>query len=439
MRETWRTSSPVAARFPAAANSAMLDAVRTSSGLLGVAISSLLACGTGGGGGGDGSSSDSTAAPTSTAMSTTTSTTATTASDDSSGTTTTPSDTSSESGEPGTSGTTDPTIDAVALYVSSGATLYRFDVGLDAGTLVQQDAIDLGTGLGPLAHDPVGRWLFGGLVDDAAIASWRIADDGSLEEIGRVPVGMSAVYLSITGATPYLLAADFGSAVLASHAIDSDGLVVTPAVGWLDVLATPHAIVPTPDGTLAFAPHLQPNRITAYRIDAGGALSGGLPEIVPPRGAGPRHMIFRPDGAVAWVANELGDSITTWQVAEPRGTLVELQTLSTLASGTPDGGNDVADLHITPDGRFLYVSNRGDDTLAMFAVQPDGTLVAIGHVDTEPHVRDFGLDPTGSFVFAAGRDSGQLASYAIGEDGGLTPVGTVAVPPAPIWVEPVAL
>lgn len=339
-----------------------------------------------------------------------------------------------------TSGTTEPTIEGIAVYVSSDETLYRFSAGLDTGVLTELEAIDVGTAMGPFTHDPVRRWLFVGLTDDNAVATYQIGDDGSLTAIGQTGIGVSPVYLSLVGAAPYLLASDYGAAILASHTVGADGLLVTPAVGWLDVPATPHAIVPTPDGTLAFVPHLVPERITAYRIDGtSGALTGGLPEAVTPPGTGPRHMVFSGDGAVAWVANEVGDTITTWQLGDPAGTLVELQTLTTLPDGASGNNNTCADVHVTPDGRFVYISNRGNDTMAGFAVQADGTLELVGHADTEPHVRDFAIDPTGSFLYAAGRDSGQLAGYVIGDDGVLAATGTVPVPPSPIWVEAVAL
>lgn len=383
------------------------------------------------------SSTDATTVP---ATSSTTATSTTPVDSSGSDPTTSEGSSSSTTGDTSTGSTTEPTIDAVAVYVSSDATLYRFAVDLDTGALTQLEAIDAGGELGPLTHDATRRWLFGGLTSDNAILTWQIADDGSLSVVGQQSVGVSPVYLSLVDAGPYLLSSDYGAAVLASHAIGADGLVVTPAAGWLDVQATPHAIVPTPDGSLAFVPHLGPERITAYRIDAAtGALTAGLPETIAPPGSGPRHMVFSADGAIAWVANEVGDSITTWQVGEPEGTLVELQTLSTLPEGTSGNGNTCADVHVTPDGRFVYVSNRGHDTMAGFAVQPDGTLAFVSHTDTEPHVRDFGIDPTGSFLYAAGRDSGQLAGYVIGAGGELTAIGTVPVPPAPLWVEAVAL
>lgn len=346
------------------------------------------------------------------------------------------------SGAPGTDGTTtaaEP--DAVALYVSSGTVVHRFDVDLDTGALLLGDSLEIGGDVGAMTHDAARARLYVAVMSDEAIGCWAIAPDGALSEVAQTSVGMNAVYLSLSESAPHLLVADFGADVVASFAVGGDGAVMGAAITTLGVGSQPHSIVLAPDRRFAFVPHLGGNQIRQLGFDGTtGALVPNDPaQVAPQDGAGPRHMVFAPDGRVAWVGNELDDTITTWTYDAALGQLTMPQSISTLPEGADGSDSYVGDVHVTPDGRFVYVSNRGHDTLAMFAVDPAGALTPIGHAATEPHVRDFAIEPNGRFLFAAGRDSGQLAGYAIGDDGQLTALGTTAAPPAPVWVEAVAV
>lgn len=331
--------------------------------------------------------------------------------------------------------------DAVVIYVSSGSAILRFDVDGESGALTAAAPIDLGATPGPMTHDFDRARLLVGITDDEAIATFDIAADGALWAIEQTGIGMNPVYVSLSEAGPHVLVADFGGDDVASFAIDAGGAVVGGDIVTLATGARPHSIVLAPDRRFAFVPHLDDNVVVQLAFDATtGVLASHAPTTGdPPPGAGPRHMVFAPDASVAWVVNEVGDSITTWAYDADAGQLSAPQTVSTLPDGVDGDDNTGADIHVTPDGRFVYASNRGDDTIAMFEVQADGLLVAIGHVATEPHVRDFAIEPAGRFLYAAGRDSGQLASYAIESDGMLTPIGITPAAPDPVWVEAVAL
>jgi 6-phosphogluconolactonase len=138
---------------------------------------------------------------------------------------------------------------------------------------------------------------------------------------------------------------------------------------------------------------------------------------------------------VVYFSNEQGGSVTAYRLDQATGTLTALQTLTTLPAGFT-ARNTCSQIHLTASGRFLYVGNRGHNSLAGFAVNAaTGQLTALGHVATEAVPSAFGLDPTGQFVFAAGTASGRLASYRInGETGALTPLATYAVGQRPAAV-----
>ncbi|MBL8943872.1 MAG: lactonase family protein [Myxococcales bacterium] len=352
----------------------------------------------------------------------------------------------SSTGDPDTtadsSGTTGPELPtALALFVSSGTTVMRFAVDLDTGAATAVETLELGADVGPMVQDEAGTRLWVARYGDRRVLGYAIAPDGTPSPIAETDVGLAIVYLSRSEAGPHLLAADFNGGEIASFGLQPDGAVIPGAISSLDVAMQPHAIVLAPDRRFAFVPHLGGDQIRQFTFDAtSGVLAPNDPlQVDAAPGNGPRHMIFSADVPVAWVSNENGDSVTTWAYDAEAGRLGAPQTISTLPAGVDGGDNYVADLHVTPDGRFVYVSNRGHDTLAIFAVQPDGSLVAAGHAPTEAYVRDFAIEPGGRFLFAAGQNSGTLATHRIGADGQLQHLGAVAAGPSPVWVEIIAI
>jgi 6-phosphogluconolactonase len=158
-------------------------------------------------------------------------------------------------------------------------------------------------------------------------------------------------------------------------------------------------------------------------------LSANSPfRVEPTERLGPRHYCFHPTLDLVYFSNEQGCSVTAYRLDNTTGILSAVETVTTL----PDGytaRNTCSQIHLTASGRFLYVANRGHNSITGFAVDAaTGYLTPIGHVATEAVPSAFGLDLTGSFAFAAGTASGRLASYRInGETGALTPLATQAV------------
>jgi 6-phosphogluconolactonase len=138
---------------------------------------------------------------------------------------------------------------------------------------------------------------------------------------------------------------------------------------------------------------------------------------------------------VVYFSNEQGCSVTAYRLDPATGTLSAAQTVSTLPEGFT-ARNTCSQIHLTASGQFLYVGNRGHNSLAGFAVDAaTGQLRALGHVATEAVPSAFALDPAGQFAFAAGTATGRLASYSIQrETGALTPLATVAVGQRPMAV-----
>jgi len=197
-----------------------------------------------------------------------------------------------------------------------------------------------------------------------------------------------------------------------------------------------HAIVPDPSNCFVFVPHTGPDAIFQFTFDAkSGRLAANSPaKLKTPKGMGPRHLVFHPSKPIAYVDNEQGSSVTAHVLDEKAGTLKVLQTVSTLPQEFK-GINAYAEVKIHPSGCFAYVSNRGHDSIAAFALDGEGRLSVIGQTATEKTPRSFDIDPSGKYLFAAGESSGKLASYRIdSKTGELKRLATYEVGKMPWWV-----
>ena len=184
------------------------------------------------------------------------------------------------------------------------------------------------------------------------------------------------------------------------------------------------------------------DRVNQFTFDAAtGRLAPNTPPAVEVKAkAGPRHFVFHPGGKLVYVIGELDGVVYVFDYDAGTGTLTAKQTASALP---PDfqGKPSAADLHITPDGRFLYASERTSSTLAGFRVDPvNGTLTPIGSVATEKQPRGFNIDPSGRYLLAVGQLSHGLSSYAIDPASGkLTKLKDYPMGRNPNWIEIVDL
>jgi 6-phosphogluconolactonase len=203
-----------------------------------------------------------------------------------------------------------------------------------------------------------------------------------------------------------------------------------------------HAIALSPDNRFAVVADLGLDQLLVYRFDAAKGTLGATPQIVRASpGAGPRHLVFSSNGRFVYVINELQSTVVTYSYNAATGALHELQTISTLPKGF-SGNSTAAEIEIHPAGKFLFASNRGDDSVAVFAI--DSHTGRLTHVETDPTggktPRSFAIDPTGSWLLAANQDSGEIVVFRIDhKTGHLTPTGEVLQVPSPACLKFVAL
>jgi 6-phosphogluconolactonase len=274
-----------------------------------------------------------------------------------------------------------------------------------------------------------------------AVNAFAIEAGGALRPLNQQPSGgPGPCFVTVDHSGRNVLVANYAGGSVAVLPIDADGRLRDPSAVVQHSGSGPnpkrqdkphaHSIYLPPDNRFALAADLGIDRIMLYRFDAA---AGTLAAHDPPAaalapGAGPRHLAFHPHAGFLYVINELASTVTAFVYDAAAGALREIQTLSTLPHGFT-GENTTAEVQVHPSGRFLYGSNRGHDSIAIFAIDPaTGRLTARGHESTRGRTpRHFGIDPAGSFLLAAHQDSGDLFVFRIDPDtGGLAWTGASA-------------
>lgn len=261
--------------------------------------------------------------------------------------------------------------------------------------------------------------------------------------------GTGPCHLAVDRTGSYVLAANYQGGSVAMLPIRDDGSL-GPATDFVQHEGSsvdparqtrPHAHSCTvdPDNRFLLVADLGLDRIMVYRLDLdrGKLLPHDVPWAQASPGAGPRHFVFHPRGDFGYVINEIGNTIAAYRYDGAAGVLTEIQTVGTLPEGYA-GPNTTADIHVSPRGRFLYGSNRGHDSIVIFAVDADtGRLSYVGHESTRGmKPRGFCLDPTGSFLLAANADTNNIVSFGVDADTGrLTPTRHVTEVGEPVCIK----
>ena len=203
-----------------------------------------------------------------------------------------------------------------------------------------------------------------------------------------------------------------------------------------------HAVALSPDNRFAVVADLGLDELLVYRFDAAKGTLGVPPQMVKANaGAGPRHLVFSSNGRFLYVINELQSTVATYSYNAGTGALHELQTVSTLPRDF-SGNSTAAEIEIDPSGKFLFASNRGDDSIAVFAI--DSATGALTHIETDHSggktPRNFAIDPTGSWLLAANQDSDNIVFFRIDQKTGhLSPMGEAVQVQSPTCLRFVAL
>jgi 6-phosphogluconolactonase len=279
-----------------------------------------------------------------------------------------------------------------------------------------------------------------------SVAAYAIDEKGGLRLLNQqASHGIAPCHLCVGHDSSYLLLTNYGSGVVSMFPLSEDGSL-KPATCVIQLQGSginpqrqqgPHAhsINIDPAGRFAVAADLGTDKVMIYAIDGehGQLTPAEQPWVDAEPGSGPRHFAFHPDRRHAYLIQEMGSMITLFDYEEARGSLKPVQTISTLPQDYT-GDSTCADIHVHPSGRFLYGSNRGHDSIAIFEIdEENGRLTALGHESTRGKTpRNFVLDAVGHFLYAANQDTHTVETFSIDQTTGLLTHCHSAEAPSPV-------
>ncbi|RXH42483.1 lactonase family protein [Bradyrhizobium zhanjiangense] len=296
----------------------------------------------------------------------------------------------------------------------------------------------------PLAITPDKRVLIAGIRSQPYLAVSFAIDPktGQLSHIGNGPLADSMANIAVDRSGKFLFSASYGGNKVALNPLQANGVAGEPK----QVIPTglnAHAVLPSPDNRFVFATNLGSDQVLSFAFDAAtGTLTPSDPPAHKlPEKSGPRHFVFHPGGKFVYLVHELNGDVAAFSYDAKSGAWTEIQRTSALPEGFNGKASDkkpwAADIHITPDGRFLYASERTTNTLTAYKVDAtSGKLTTIGSVPTEKQPRGFNIDPSGRYLAAVGELSDGMTVYAIDQSSGaLAKLKSYPTGKKPNWVE----
>ena len=352
-----------------------------------------------------------------------------------------------------------PGTSAVYAYVGSftsvqrkargdGIHVYRANPATGAWTHIQHIGDLVNPSYLTLSHDQ--RFLYSVHADEDYVTAFALDPAaGQAKLLNRAATGgKNGVRQAVDPSGKFLVMANYASGSVAVMPIAPDGslkdqhqlvqLPGDPGPHRVEQMSShPHDIVFDPAGNFVLVPDKGLDRVFVFRFDsATGRLTPTEQGSVKSRpGAGSRHLAFHPKLPIVWVLNELDSTIATYRFDSERGALKPLQVMSTLPSDFT-GYSTMAEIAVSPDGRFVYGSNRGHDSVTIFAADPEGLLRVVGWQPTQGRTPRFiGLDPAGHFLYAANEQDDTVVTFRVdGNSGKLTPTGQVTNNASPVTI-----
>lgn len=333
------------------------------------------------------------------------------------------------------------------VYVSNAESkeIFHFDMDRETGALALIERVPVpGTDLPsptslPMAVSTDHHFLYAALRSpDFPVSSFAIdAASGRLALVATTKLVAAMAYIVTDRSGRFLLCASYTDSKLAVYPIDADGRVEERATQIMPTGPKAHCIALDATNHYAYSAVLGADHVMQMTFnEKAGLLAANAPPMIPTRkGAGPRHLALHPNGRFLYLLNQTDATVSTYRIEPGSGVLAEIETLTTLPAHFLGEAN-AADIHLTPDARFLYASERQTSTLAGFRVDASSGLVTpIGHWPTEITPRGFAIDPRGRFLLSAGLDSNSLSLHAIHQqNGSLTVRAQYKVGGMPNWV-----
>lgn len=326
------------------------------------------------------------------------------------------------------------------VYASNGGDnfLSVFEMNEDTGELTKLADQEIGGSPGPMWVSQDKKHVYISIRKDAQLGAYRLnADTGAFTLINKVDTGAGASYVALDKTGTCLLGAYYQAGKVTVHRVNKDGSIAEKGFE-VATEQKAHAIQTDPSNQFALVPHTGPNNTYQFRLNVDKAeLTANSPPTAPaPEGTEPRHLQFHPNRTLVYTSDEKADSISSYRFNKKKGTIKHVQTVSTLPDDFDNDANSCADIEISANGKFAFVSNRGHNSIAVFALDKDGKITALGQTPTEAIPRSFNIAPNQKFLYAAGQKDGKLVAFKLNDQTGkLTRFATYDLGKSPSWVQ----
>jgi 6-phosphogluconolactonase len=285
-----------------------------------------------------------------------------------------------------------------------------------------------------LALHPSGNYLYATNENDVGtVTAYSIDADGALTELNGQPShGAAPCHLTCDRSGRVLIVVNYTSGTVSSYPIAGNGhlAAATQTIQHAGSSVLPrqtqahaHSVNIDAQNRFAYIADLGIDKVMIYEMDLDAATLSVAGSLETAPGAGPRHFAFHPNDQRAYLINEIGCTLTALRYDRSNGQLHPINTLATVP-GEVEPGFSTADVHVHPNGKFVYGSNRGHNSIACFQIGDDGAITFVARTPVEPVPRNFAIDPDGHFLLSAGQDTGTTTSFRIDpQTGALTPTG----------------
>ena len=297
---------------------------------------------------------------------------------------------------------------------------------------------DINGGPASITLDPSKKYLYVAQRTSNSISSYKVDHKtGLLKLLNTIPAVDNPVYISTDKTGRYLLSAYYNASKIGIYTIHKNGELEKTLIQVDSTEKNPHSILVDKTNRFLYVADKSADKIYQFIFDAStGKIKPNNPKILnTPPGTGPRHFVFNNKNKIIYFVNELNGTVTAYHLNSLSGIITPFQTISTLPKNF-NGTNTSADIHLTPNNKFLYTTNRGPNSIAGFSVNSkSGRLEFIGTFSTVKTPRAFNIAPGGKFLITAGEDSDNIASYRIDQrTGKLKPLEIIHVGARPSWV-----
>jgi 6-phosphogluconolactonase len=345
-----------------------------------------------------------------------------------------------------------PSVSAAATFVyvsdADDATIDAYTMDEATGALASLGKAEAGKTVMPMATAPDKRFLYAVVRSQPTrVLTFAIdGNTGALTQKAVAPLPDSMAYVSTDRSGRFLFTASYGGDKIAVNPIGADGLVTAEAIQVLPTGRNAHSILADRTNHFVYSANLGANQVLQFAFDA---TTGKLtpldpPAVKPEPGHGPRHLVLSPDNKFLYVLNELSGYVTQYAIDGSKGTLKLVDAVPSVppelgmkwgqpqppagttpiaaaAEPKPDQKPPIwaADLRLTPNGKFLYTTERNTDKIALFTVAPDtGKLTYVTNFATERQPRGINIDPSGRYLVASGEKSDRLSVYRVDQANG---------------------